>query len=165
MHRRRFLTVGDEEDFRYFLPRILEISATDASWWPDPEIVARSLAEARWREWPAEQREAVARVWDERFTELVEAADRSELDSWLCGLARAGLDLDSFLARLSLRPPAVLALYGWHANEIVEHRLANGFWEDAAQGRQEVIDWFHSPEISRLILDNYGVDLNVPRFV
>jgi hypothetical protein len=57
----------------------------------------------------------------------------------------------------------VLALYGWHANEIVEHRLANGFWEDAAQGRQELIDWFHSPEISRLILDNYGVDLNVPR--
>lgn len=158
-----FLTVGGEEDFLYFVPRILEISATDSGWWPDPEVVARALAEARWHEWPVEQREAVARVWDERFTELIEAAEGSELDSWLCGLARAGLDLAPFLARLSQRPAAVLALYGWHANEIVEHRLANGFWEDAPRGCQEVIAWFHSREISRLILDNYGVDLNLAR--
>jgi hypothetical protein len=160
-----FLTIGDEEDFRYFVPRILEISATDPSWWPDPEVVARTLADARWQEWPVAQKEAVARVWDERFTELIEAAEGSELDSWLCGLARTGLALTSFLARLSRSPTATLALYGWHANEIVEHRLANGFWDDAPQGRKEVVDWFHSPKISRLILDNYGVDLNVPRSV
>jgi hypothetical protein len=158
-----FLTVGDEQDFRYFVPRILEISATDSGWWPDPEVVARALAEARWCEWPTVQREAVGRVWDEKFTELVELAEGSELDSWLWGLARIGLDLSPFLTRLSLRPAAVLALYGWHANEIVEHRLANGFWDEAPKGRQDVIAWFHSPEMSRLVLDGYGVDLNVPR--
>jgi hypothetical protein len=160
-----FLTVGGEEDFRYFVPRILEISATDPGWWPDPEVVARALAEARWQQWPTAQREAVASVWSERFTELIEAAEGSELDSWLCGLARAGFDLPPFLARLSQRPAAVLALYGWHANEIVEHRLANGFWDEAPHGRREVIDWFHSPEISRLIIASFGVDLNVPRSV
>lgn len=160
-----FLTVGDEEDFRYFVPRILEISATDPGWWSDPEVVARVLAEARWQQWPTAQREAVANVWDGRFTELIEAAEGSELDSWLCALARAGFDLLPFLARLSQRPAAVLALYGWHANEIVEHRLANGFWDEATQGRREVIDWFHSPEISRLIIDSFGVDLNVPHSV
>lgn len=36
-----FLTVGDEEEFRYFVPRILEISATDPGWWPDPEVGRR----------------------------------------------------------------------------------------------------------------------------
>ena len=38
-----FLTVGERTDYLYFLPRILEISATDTSWWPDPEVTGRAI--------------------------------------------------------------------------------------------------------------------------
>src|SRR5882762_1635090 len=38
-----FLTVGSIEDFLYLLPRILEISACDPSWWPDPEVISGAL--------------------------------------------------------------------------------------------------------------------------
>ncbi|MGL6074018.1 MAG: hypothetical protein ACRC8S_07645 [Fimbriiglobus sp.] len=38
--RSAFLTVGDKADYLYFLPRILEITATDLSWWPSPEVTA-----------------------------------------------------------------------------------------------------------------------------
>ena len=41
-----FLTVGAESDFRYFVPRIFEILATESGWWPDPEVVGRALARA-----------------------------------------------------------------------------------------------------------------------
>ena len=43
-----FLTVGSENDYRYLLPRILEISAFEPWWWPDIEVVGRSLSSANW---------------------------------------------------------------------------------------------------------------------
>src|SRR5689334_9546778 len=38
-----FLTVGSVTDFRYFLPRIMELSAIVPDWWPSPEIVVGKL--------------------------------------------------------------------------------------------------------------------------
>src|SRR5262245_26685041 len=38
-----FLTVGAVEDYLYFLPRILEILATQHDWWPDPEVVTLAI--------------------------------------------------------------------------------------------------------------------------
>ncbi len=37
------LTVGLPEDYLYYLPRILEISIRDDSWWPDIEVSARAI--------------------------------------------------------------------------------------------------------------------------
>ena len=38
-----FLTVGEVADYLYFLPRIIEITATEPSWWPDPEVTGRAM--------------------------------------------------------------------------------------------------------------------------
>ena len=45
------MTVGSVDDFRYFLPRILEIVATERSWWPDVEVVFGILHRAKWQQW------------------------------------------------------------------------------------------------------------------
>src|SRR5690348_15560227 len=54
-----FLTVGAVEDFLYFLPRILEILATESGWWPDPEVVTRAIHTSGFHSWPNSHRRAV----------------------------------------------------------------------------------------------------------
>ncbi|WP_433143773.1 hypothetical protein ACQPZ8_49095 [Actinomadura nitritigenes] len=51
-------TWGDEADFRYFAPRLLELAADDAFAYPDPEAVFGKLSRAGWERWP--QRGAIA---------------------------------------------------------------------------------------------------------
>jgi hypothetical protein len=65
-------------------------------------------------------------------------------------------------ARLAVRPLAVLALYAWHANALRARSLSNGFWSEAPKEATQVVNWFHSPEVSLIILEAYGVDLNPP---
>ena len=157
------LTVGGEADFRHYVPRIVDILVTVSGWWPNPEVFGARLADANWLDWPEAQCAAVLRVLDARFDEAIAANDGDALDSLLCGFACAKLDLCSYLARIASAPDAVLAVYLHSANEIFERRLNNPFWDDAPEGRQLVVDWFYSTDISLLILKTYGVDLNAPR--
>src|SRR4051794_33486606 len=52
-------TWGGVEEFRYFLPRLLECAATDAFGYPDPPIVFGKLALAGWTEWAPGERTAI----------------------------------------------------------------------------------------------------------
>src|SRR5262249_9287001 len=54
-----FLTVGDVADFRYFLPRLLELSATVGGWWPSPEVAIGKLKLAGWRSWREAEQGAI----------------------------------------------------------------------------------------------------------
>lgn len=103
-----FLTIGDEDDFRYLLPRILDISVSDRGNANDAEIVLGKLRLANWRSWSAGEQRAVEEFLDAWF-ELALARDLaddddgwidSEAESVLCGAARAGLPLARWLVRL-----------------------------------------------------------------
>jgi hypothetical protein len=160
-----FLTVGSEADYRYYLPRIAEILVTESGWWPDPEVAGHALTLAEWSKWPAPEREAIVHLFGTFFDALVADSDGFRLNSWLCGLARAEIPLQPFLDKLAAHPSATLALYKSNANELMERRLGNPFWDDAPQtAMKQIVDWFYSTDISLLILENYGVDLNLLRF-
>ena len=51
-----FLTVGSVPDFKYFLPRILDLSINEQFTWPDPQVVLRKLRLADWDDWPESER-------------------------------------------------------------------------------------------------------------
>lgn len=129
-----FLTVGAELDFRYFLPRILELSAREAGWYPTPEIVLGKLELARWQTWPEKDRGAVQdfiEAWWERL--LSEEDDAGQLDGVICGIARSGLDIDPFLERLLTHPAALAAIVEasiWLEWENSSKLPRNPFWED-----------------------------------
>ena len=137
-----FLTVGDERDFRYLLPRVLHVSAVDPANANDPEIVLGKLRLANWRSWSASEQGPIEEFVDAWF-ELALAQDLAEADegwigtrseSVLCGAARAGLPLAHLLLRL--RDPwagPVLA----DLEERFPDQLSP-FWEDAPEGFQEL---------------------------
>ncbi|WP_260598606.1 hypothetical protein [Sphingomonas endolithica] len=135
-----FLTIGDKEDFRYLLPRILDVSVFDPRNANYPEVVLGKLPLAGWRSWaPNEQRviEAFTDAWFEQAlaSDLAEADDGwigTGAESVLCGAARAEMPLERWLVRLS-KPDAAPVLAD------LKQRFSgemSGFWEYAPVGFQ-----------------------------
>ncbi len=156
-----FLTVGSMADFRFYLPRILEIAVTESMWWPDPEVIGASLASAGWLDWSEHEQQSIVQLFEIVFSQLIEDTGGSDLDSWLCAFSRSGLTLDPFLRKLTAHPDAVLRLYEWNAGKILEGCLTSGFWDDAPAGVRELLAWFRTPSISAIVHESYGVDLSV----
>jgi len=137
-----FLTIGSVEDFRYLLPRILEVSAFEPENANNPEIVLGKLSLAGWQSWPAGETRAIRTFIDAWFDhalgdDLLEAEQGWvgwDAEAVLCGASRAGLPLASWLARLC-EPDAALVLAD------MRQRLPDdpfGFWETAPEGYREL---------------------------
>ena len=59
------LTIGSEEDYNYFVPRLLELAIHAPLWiGTEPERLAERLEMAGWRAWPAAQRAAIIDVFE-----------------------------------------------------------------------------------------------------
>ncbi|WP_125471453.1 MULTISPECIES: hypothetical protein [unclassified Sphingomonas] len=137
-----FLTVGDTRDFRYLLPRILEVSVCDPGNANDPEIVLGKLALADWRSWSQQEQRVIEDLVDAWFeqtlaNDLAEAAEgwlMGEVEHILCGAARAGMSLRPWLVRLSEADAAPVLAY-------LEEQFPTDmspFWEFAPHGLQEL---------------------------
>jgi hypothetical protein len=53
------LTMGDVDDFRYFLPRMIELYAKERDWRLNGQDMFRKLEHAKFREWAPTEREAI----------------------------------------------------------------------------------------------------------
>lgn len=135
-----FLTVGDSSDFRYLLPRILEIAATDPVNSNDPEIVLGKLDLANWRSWPADDQRVIEQFVDAWFQLALErdlADDNwigADAESVMCGAARAGFGLRRWAALLH-EPSSTSVLTD------LRRRFPSGmsaFWEYAPSGFEEL---------------------------
>lgn len=134
-----FLTIGSQRDFRYLLPRILEISVSDSDHALNSEIVIGKLGRADWLQWPESEQAAIRTLLDLWFElalslDLEEAEDGfgiscSEAEGVLCGGALAGLTLDPWLERLQ-QADVALVLDHIRSNFPTQ---PNGFWEDAPE--------------------------------
>lgn len=137
-----YYTVGGDTDFRYLLPRILDVSANDPAEANHPEIVLNKLRLARWKSWSAEETQAITEFLDAWFEhalsqDLSEAGDGwvgQEAESIMCGASLAGFTLSTWLVRLT-EPFAIPVL-----TDLMDRypdRLS-AFWEDAPDGLKEV---------------------------
>jgi hypothetical protein len=159
------LTVGDVEDFRYFLPRILEVACTVGFNGPDLEPLAGRLARAQWLDWPAAEqvavRDVLAVLW---ATTLAVFPSEPDADTVLCALGNAGDDLRPHLARwmAELRQPAASA----HLLELLHHgarwtsagwKLRNAFW---GSNGGAVAAWLAGPDLRRAVAAAFTVTEN-----
>lgn len=145
-----FLTVGGERDFRYLLPRILELAVCEPDTMPDPEIVLDRLRRAGWESWDRRERRAIETLLDLWFDlDLERDLLQAEEDGWLytcgcesvlCGIARAGLDIAPWLGRIA-EPrcePIRAHLTASHAKAISREKPTN-YWEDAPEGWAKLV--------------------------
>jgi hypothetical protein len=152
-----FLTMGDERDFPYFLPRLLDI-ATSQDWWPSPEVLLDKLKRGDWSSWPKRQQQAVRHVIDVWFSDTLAEIEsgaaeqsyreKSNLNALLCGIANTGSSLAPYLSQLAMHDKALKACFDWHAHAFFKRRrLGDGFWADCPQGAAEVVAFYESPPI------------------
>lgn len=96
-------TWGDADDFRHFLPRLLElmVSDPDSSLYFDPRYLLPKLAYADWGSWPPKEQAAVKSFlllrWEVGLTQPPRfSSEHRELefdaDEWLSGVGLTGLD-------------------------------------------------------------------------
>ena len=150
-------TVGTEDDLHYFIPRILEVCATESGWWPDPAIVLGKMQMAGWRNWPCEQTAAIrAFVWATFLRVLSQESCGSDVDDWICAAGRGGEDLSPYLAELERHPVMLVQFYEENSESLLKGRLSNPFWEDAP-AKQNVVDWFRAPKVVEIINKIYDV--------
>jgi len=138
-------TWGTEEDFKHFVPRLIELYASSADAW----LLCDKLAHARWRAWPERERGAVESyllsLWRER---LAEEGPPLPGDA----LLETMLSLDLDLAPYDLRTK----LDAWRAAQsresmrslarfVLEHGVAL-FWPSPSSGRRTL--WQARPEIA-----------------
>lgn len=150
------LTVGDVADYLYFLPRILEISAADESWWPDPEITARAIRATDLATWPSHRVDALVSFNAAVIQSAIDSETYDQIDSWICAIARMGLDIQPCLQMISNSPAAILAYFDDNARCLPKHRLCNAFWELPSAEHDAIVNWFSSDEIRRIPFEAYG---------
>jgi hypothetical protein len=144
-----FLTMGNERDFQYFLPRLLDI-ATAEDWWPSPPVLLEKLKLAHWNTWSEQRRVVVKRVIDVWFAGCLGAdqVDGSEIDNLLCGIARADLPLDEYLDALAEHPDELQAFFEIHSHAFFKRgRLGDSFWKDHPVGELAVLDFLSTSTV------------------
>lgn len=92
-------TVGGVEDYKHFLPRILELALLSTGQ-PglEAEIIALRLNYGEWRYWPIQEQRAITAVFEESFDAVKQRhIDEVEAGGWLCGMAILGLPVSNML--------------------------------------------------------------------
>jgi len=132
-------TVGDDRDYRHFLPRIFELSVIDPVWLGgEPPIIANKLNRASWRTWPAQQRDAVLSFFRAAFDAVlnVHPEEGQSADLWFCALVKLGesASLTFQLWRSNPSGNAALHLASFvvdEAKHLQRHEEVRGpFWDD-----------------------------------
>ena len=156
-----FLTVGSLDDFKYFLPRILELSVNERFSWPDPEVVFGKLKLADWENWPEDERTAILELINKKFSGLLEdsESDGSDVDKWVCALGRCVSDITSYLNQLlgEASKDRLLSFVEWNISALTENKLDNAFWEDAPVNAQRLLEWLNQDRIKALLAEQYGM--------
>lgn len=151
-----FLTVGSIADYLYFLPRILQISATDDSWWPDVEVTGRAIRSSEPDSWPLPRRIALQRMFAAVVNDAIETREYYKLDGWICAIARSGFEIAPCLEQIAKTPGAVLAYFEDNAASLPERKLRNAFWELPCPAHDEIVAWFCSENVRRILYDAHG---------
>ena len=153
-------TWGTEEDFKHFLPRLLElVVATNSPTYEyiDPPALFKKLPYASWWSWPDPEKTAVdaflRATWDSAVRTPAEELDCFGIDDWLCSVAQVFEDLFPFFAAW-LEVDTETA-YRNLAHFIVEEYSFSrtsppmGWWEGHEDQWRQIGNWLLSPSVKK----------------
>jgi hypothetical protein len=139
---------GGVPEFRYFLPRLLELAADNEFDWPDPEIVFSKLGRGRWTEWSDDERAVISafltRWWETRVDDDCPCPD---IGTVLCSLGLTGIELVPFLDRWGRLETtgAIINLHEFVTTGVTwpttGPKLRNPFWEEETTAYRDVVAW------------------------
>ena len=159
-------TWGSVEDFKHFLPRVLELAAAGAFGASvDVEVIFSKLEYADWIEWSEGERAAVDDYLRALWLDLLSRYPHPlESDVCLCAIGNAvdqmAFYLHAWSAAEACPPMLHLAdfvdanvgpVYGKRQTAV----LRNAFWDDRPEQAKQVSDWLLDPARVRQIKDAF----------
>lgn len=152
-------TVGTENDFRHFVPRILELMAGENPF--QEEVVAEKLSLAHWTEWTLAEQSAIKRFFDVYWDTTLEKPNwqRTANDA-VCVLGGVFEKLQPFLDRW-IRCEHVIGLNQlaeFAANEAVNASsgfINQPFWHNRQEQMKQVASWLISAETMKTLEDRW----------
>lgn len=111
-------TWGTVEDFKHFLPRLFELTATDGFDPPGTETLYHRLAYARFDTWPPAEQEAVRVFARAHLQSALTDDDGDDPEAVLTGVMLLGEDLTPYLEIMAADPDAA---------DLLRMRYATGF--------------------------------------
>lgn len=143
-------TWGELEDYKHFLPRILELAGESSKSFElgfEIWVIAGKLKDNGWTDWPAPEREALETwfmaLWEDILSRYRPGWDGRDDIDFLAHAAGAIDDLSPFLDKwtASRELPALLLLADFAINELGDLLQAKGGWQKIPQ-REDVVRWF-----------------------
>lgn len=153
-------TVGSELDFRYYLPRILELAVAEDFTWPDPEVICGKLQDGAWRRWPPVEVAALEQFIAAMFASLgaIEYGEFT-IDGWLCALGRFVVPLVPRLSPLLAENPAamrnLISITEANGKPLLEGKLQNAFWEKDHPNYAPLVEFLRSEAVESAVLRAY----------
>lgn len=137
-------TWGNESDYLYFLPRILELS-DESVFFCDLEITFGKIMMAGFKDWPAKEQNAVRDFISAKLEDTVQATDPDvELtDSILCSASLLLEDITPLLNKLDTIAPQFKFTYAMRCGNLVKRELINNFWSTSNPNYPRVITWMY----------------------
>jgi hypothetical protein len=148
-------TVGEVKDYKYFLPRLLELAVESGV--IEPEMIAYKLQYGQWTEWAPRERGAVSEFLFEAFSQAMnEHPDDYLAASWFTAICILGLDIDRAMRawRSASLPQAVLQLAGFlQGGTIFEASPEErGYWSNVEDRTLSIVrSWLLSADVRALL--------------
>ena len=136
-------TWGTLDDYKYFLPRILELTE-DNSLLCDTEITLHKLPYGGFHHWPPDEQQAVRDYIFSAWREAVESSDTYRADAYLCGAAPALGDVTPLLDHADTASPDFKSAYAAEHSDYANRKLLNNFWDRDSPPYQQVLSWLYS---------------------
>lgn len=147
-------TWGGVEDFKHFLPRILEVLSSGNDLGYGAEMIFCKFAYANCQDWPKEEKVAVGDFMMAVWKEILATEAPFEAADWICCIGITGEDLQSYLniwveakSRAAYKQLLESVKGGWI--------LSNAFWCNATKGNHQVVAWLEAKDTSNKLVDIY----------
>jgi hypothetical protein len=167
-------TWGNSQDYRHFLPRLLELQAQSTSKPTYVETAFGKLRYAEWHTWSNKEQEAIRTYFLALWLDVLDTRSvgqdplNTEASSYLCAFSRAGEDLKPYLtvwaeSNLTFKRDHFVAMVHWFGETIRGNGpLKGGFWE--AGSSNQVRHWLAREETWRAFgLKSPHRDQSAPR--
>jgi hypothetical protein len=154
-------TIGGVDEYKHFLPRILELALTGSGWHGlVPDLVAHKMIYGGWRSWPALEQRAVETFYSEAWKRSMRR-DSEDYDAvpWLTGIALLGLDVAAACSELLAANSANASL---HLSSFISTRgkalwKGSGSWEECPREQRDVMKaWLLGEEPISILVEQIG---------
>jgi hypothetical protein len=158
--RKAITTWGDVPHFKYFLPRMLELSLDEFETFDTPEVLLGKLEYAKWGLWPASEQAAVqdflAAFWRHQLTSPGTFPADSRIETVLGGLAQLHSSLIPLLDAWLLIEDQTAALHlcqliDHSADDIMQTGRVRLLWGNPAKASDELAKWLATDAVQNYL--------------